>query len=330
MDGTESSEVLIRNLLQATYCGDFFEQAEESQIRAKYRQCAKVIHPDICSDPKAQEAFEKLQKLYGRALECIRLGCWDETDILRLPGKPKIRYRHSLWFELGKRYVTDDQVIWVLDSGKEKYLKRYIHTELTYKDDKMAAVYTKRMPVITDFTDQAIFLKKDPKEFPMDLFLLAYGDKLTARDIAWMISRMCDLLCFLHFQGLTLNGIEPENLFINPDTHTISIYGGWWYATKIGQKMIGVSKNIYNIMPFSARNTKLADPTTDIESVRVLFQQVCKGKSLPKPIEKWLNAGSLETPIEEYKRWNEALDKSWGQRKFMVFSANADEIYSQK
>lgn len=323
------AKALIDQILQAKYCGDFFEEGTESSIRSKFRECAKLVHPDVCSDPRAEEAFNHLAKLNDRAMECIRLGCWDETDMLRLPGKPKIRYRHSIWFELGKRYVTDDQVIWVLDSDKEKYLKRYVHAELTYKDGKMAAMYTKRMPVVTDFTNQAIFLKKDPKEFPMDLFLSAYGDKLTARDIAWMISRMCDLLCFLHFQGLTLNGIEPENLFINPDTHTISIYGGWWYATKIGQKMIGVSKNIYNIMPFDIRNTKIASPATDIESVRIMFHRICEGKDIPKPINNWLNAGSLENPIEEYERWNEALDKSWGQRKFMVFSANADEIYSQ-
>ena len=323
------AKALIDQILQAKYCGDFFEEGTENSIRSRFRECAKLVHPDVCSDPRAEEAFNHLAKLNDRAMECLKLGVWDETDMLRLPGKPKIRYKHSLWFELGKRFVTDDRVIWVLDLDKNKYLKRFIHTEFTYRDDKMLKMYRNRIPVVEDHDDQAIFLKKDPKEFPMDLFLSAYGDKLTARDIAWMISRMCDLLCFLHFHGLTLNGIEPENLFINPDLHSIHIYGGWWYATKIGQKMIGVSKNIYNIMPFDIRNTKIASPATDIESVRIMFQRICEGKDIPKPMNKWLNAGSLENPIEEYERWNEALDKSWGKRKFMVFSANADEIYSQ-
>lgn len=321
---------MINKILNTVYCGDLFEE-DEKKIREKYRELVKQVHPDVCSDPRAPEAFENLQHLYNRALNCIRLGCWDEKDVLRLPGKDKkIHYLHSKSFELGKRFVTDNQVIWVFDSGKKQYLERFIHIELAYKDDRMAKVYSKKMPVVEEFTDQAVFLRRDPREFPMDLFLSAYRDRLTAKDIAWMISRMCDLLCFLNINKLVLNGVTPENLFINTDTHSISIYGGWWYAAHIGEKMTGVSKAVFDIMPFSVRNTKLASPITDIESMRIMFQRICKGKELPEPFRKWLEAGSLDEPIREYERWNETLDKSWGQRRFIEFKAEADEIYAQE
>ncbi|MDT3386729.1 MAG: J domain-containing protein [Bacteroidota bacterium] len=319
---------MIEKILNTVYCGDLFEE-DEKKIREKYRELVKQIHPDVCSDPHAQEAFANLKRLYNRALECIHLGCWDETDTLRLPGRAKIHYLHSKPFELGKRFVTDNQVIWVFDSTKDKYFKQYMHTKLTYKDKRMETIYREKMPVVEDFQDRAIFVKRDPREFPMDLFLLAYQKKLTARDIAWMVSRMCDLLCFLNFNKIAINAITPENLFINADTHSISIYGGWWYSAKIGEKMTGVSKSIFDIMPFSVRSSKLSSPITDVEGMRIMFQRICKDKELPDPFKKWLEAGSLDDPIQEYERWNEALDKSWGKRQFMKFEAKADEIYSQ-
>lgn len=319
---------MIEKILHTVYCGDLFEE-DEKKIREKYRELVKKIHPDVCKDPRAQEAFSNLQRLYDRAIDCIRLGCWDETDTLQLPGRAKIHYLHSKPFELGKRFVTDNELIWVFDSTKEKYLKQYIQTELTYKDKRMATIYQEKMPVVEDFSDRAIFVKRDPREFPMDLFLSAYQKKLTARDIAWMVSRMCDLLCFLNFNKIVLNAITPENLFINADTHSISIYGGWWYSAQIGEKMTGVSKSIFDIMPFSVRNSKLSSPITDIESMRIMFQRICKDKEIPDPFKKWLEAGSLDDPIQEYERWNEALDKSWGKRRFVEFEIKADEIYSQ-
>lgn len=323
---------LIQDILEAKYCGDLFDEKPENDLKADYRNFAKQIHPDICKDPRAEEAFSKLKQLYARAIKCVELGTWDERNVVKLPGIGKIYYRDSKLFELGNRYVTNDQVIYVFDPDKGRYLKNYVdHVNcLRFPNQEMDRIYRPKLPVIQKRTDRALFIKKDPREFPMDLFLSAYKDKLTGKDIAWMISRMCDFLCYLQYNDLfVLNGFIPENLFINPDKHSISIYGGWWYCTKSGQKMIGTCREIYDIMPLSNRNTKMATTFTDVESIRVMFQKICAGKDIPEPIKKWLNAGSLVNPLDEYHRWDEALNKAYGERKFIVFSANADEIYLQ-
>ena len=87
-------------------------------------------------------------------------------------------------------------------------------------------------------------------------------------------------------------------------------------------------------MPTSAKTSKKATPITDMECVRDIFINIVKDyfdptKCVPLQIEKWINAGSTSDPISEYERWNQVLDKAYGQRKFQVFSANADEIYSK-
>jgi hypothetical protein len=203
----------------------------------------------------------------------------------------------------------------------------------------MKATYVHRMPHVKIWSrhislDRSyIAVSKEPNEYPMDLFLKAYQERLTWKDIAWMISRMIDLCCFLNVNNLVLNGFAEENLFINPDNHSIHIYGGWWYAGEAGTKdMIGTCNAVYSVMTSKNKTDHINDPLTDIESIRTISRRLIEGKAdIPEPLMKWINAGSSNDPIEEYSRWNNALDDGrTGPRHFTVFNAKPEEIYTQK
>ena len=327
----DKASTMINKVLAANYCGDLFDN-NEALIKEKYRLFAKVIHPDICHEQGAVEAFTKLNNLYYRALDDIKNGVWEENEVLWIPGNPKgIKYLNRKKFELGWRYVTQDSVIYIFDPGKEKYRDRFVTMarRIQYDDSKMLDKYKPKMPIIKETTPSAIYVNRLlSDDYPMDSFISAYGWSLTGRDIAWMISRMCDLLCFLHHNNIVMNSIKPENLFINPNLHTISIYGGWWYSTFSGEKLLGTTKDIYELMPMTARTNKVSDPVTDAESVRIIFRKLINGKKdIPKPIADWINAGSLGNPYEEFKRWDQALNEAYGVRKFQILTVNPDEIY---
>lgn len=324
---------IIDKLLKAEHCGDIFDRNQD-KVKNQYRSYVRVIHPDICNEPDANTAFQKLSALYSKAINLLKDGKWDQANTLYLEGFNGIQYLDCKGFDLGTRYITEDEVIYVFDDNKkDKYLTQFMDMvrKIRYSDNRMRDKYKYRVPYknLGIANGKAVLFKRDPREFPMDLFLSAYGDKLDGKDIAWMISRMCDLMCFLGYNNIVLNGVIPENLFINPDQHTMHIYGGWWYAAREGSKMTGVSRDVYNMMPNSARTDGTATRITDMECIRKMFRDICKGKDIPKPVTEWLNAGSMNDPIEEYARWNEALDKAYGTRKFKVFSADADKIYTQ-
>ena len=326
-------ENTIDLILKSVYGGDFFER-DERKIRQKFRDAAKTIHPDICSDPRATEAFERLTKLYDQALKDIRSGNWSESNIVRLPGFGAIRYRHSMWTEFGARYVTNDRVIWTFDSDKKKYKQLFLDGLRLINwgrySKKLSDGHKKQIGAIERATDRAIAIKKDIDEYPLDLFLAVYQDKLDGRDIAWMISRMCSLACFLKISGIVHNGLEPTNLFISPKNHTISILGGWQYAVNSGQKMTGVSREIFDLMPFSVKTNGIATSETDIESIRRMFQKIVQDKDdIPVPMMDWIMKGSCDDALHEFVLWDEAIKKAYGVRKFKVFSADADKIYSQ-
>ena len=53
---------IIREVMAATFCGDIFER-NEAKIKEKYREYAKIIHPDLCKENLAEVAFQRLSKL---------------------------------------------------------------------------------------------------------------------------------------------------------------------------------------------------------------------------------------------------------------------------
>lgn len=332
---------LLTKILSANTCGDIFRKGSLSEIRDQYYEIAKSIHPDICSLPEAEKAFSILTRLRNDALTHIKNGTWGKTGQLFLNDTYTIDYRNEKPFEFGTRYSGMDQIVFAFDQDKEKWANLFqqkIHA-FSFLDKAMTGMYKDRIPriektITMNDKRRVIILKKNPNEYPMDLFLSAYRGKIGGRDIAWMISRMVDLCCLLYVNGFVHNGIEVENLYICPKDHYICLYGGWQYATRIGEKMTGAKKSVYDLMPTSAKTSKKATPITDMECVRDIFINVVKDycdptKCVPLQIEKWINAGSTSDPISEYEHWNQVLDKAYGQRKFQVFSANADEIYSK-
>lgn len=331
---------LLTKILNAKTCGDIFEKDSLTGIRSQYYEMAKNIHPDVCTLPGAETAFAILTRLRDDAMSHAKTGTWDKTGQLYLSNSQIISYRNSKPFEFGTRYSGMDKIAYVFDSGKEKWAHRFTQnvSDFSFLDKSMKSAYKDRIPNIegtkTNDGKTVIVLKKKPLEYPMDLFFSAYRGKIGGRDIAWMISRMVDLCCLLYVNELTHNGIAIENLYICPKDHYICLYGGWQYAARIGDKMIGTTKLVYNLMPTSAKTTKIATPITDMECVRNIFRNVVKDycdpvQHIPSQIKKWIDAGSTDDPIYEYERWNQALDKAYGERVFQIFSANADEIYSK-
>lgn len=332
----------IQKVLNAKVPRDIFPP-ETDGIRKAYHEYAKLIHPDICKEPNAQDAFLQLKEFYEYALQC------PSTDMSKPFYGQKMLIRKALdvsAFELGARYVTDNKVFWIFDAGKEKFrdnckhIVEGMHLRLqSIGNIRLLDYYLPLVPDIRDtFTTRetgrlGIVVAKKPGEYPMDLFLKAYRDRLGGRDIAWIISRMIDLCCFLRWGGypVVLNGFTEKNLFICPEKHSIHIYGGWWYATLLGERMIGTSREVYSLMSAQTKADMLATPLTDMECVRAISRRITEGKTdIPEPILKWIGKVSRENPIAEKYDWEKVLTDSYGQRKFIEFKADPNDIYTQK
>lgn len=334
-------------ILKSNKCGDLFERNIDS-IKAEYRALAKLYHPDINKSSEAQEVFAKVNLLYDRALELIAKGDWEVSNLITIKSKScminNYKYLSEKVFELGKFYICRERLVYVLDSKNKKYYDNaiYMVKNLHYADTNMEKEFSRYFPIIEDTFETVegnwcIVLQKSEDVFLLEDLLNQQGGKLAEKHTAWVISRLCNICCYLNYQGIVHNGISLSNCFVSPKYHTILLLGGWWYAVEQGEKMIGTQKAIFDIMPLKDKNEKISSYRTDLESVKLIGKQLLnnlslltkKGEieSIPDSMKEWLRKGASDKAVEEFTSWNVALDRAWGERKFIVLNVTESDIY---
>ncbi len=336
-----------KEILAIEKCGDLFPYGED-KVREKYKELAKEWHPDSSSHPDSFDVFAKIAELYQCAIELLRNGQWEKTGYLlisRKDGKKiEVNYDTSFHFELGTCYVTRTKIVYILDSDKEKFYRNAVSRikGLRYQDKKMEEELARVLPVIyqtfqTNDGSYGIVLDKGKDVYPLKNVYEYYEGHMDHRHVAWIISRLCNLTCYLNFSRLVHNGIHLNNCFISPESHAVFLPGGWWYAAEEGEAMIGTTKDIFSIMPVGAKSTGKSSPVTDLEAVKLLGRQLlgetnCRKLSLdasvPKPFVDFLTGGSGSQSFEEFAKWDRALMDSYGRRKFIPMEIQ--NIYDRK
>ena len=329
----------LLRILEAKTCGDLFTN-DSTKAKAEYRTMAKAIHPDVCKDERANEAMEKLNGLYKQATECFASHTWTESNRMvlseRLGKTISIRYRAKTEFELGTRYVCDLAVCYVFKPEAKRFADNAVKQikSLKYRDERMKKEIARFMPTIridTDLTDgsRVLVLSKPEDVLPLDLVIKECSDLIDARQAAWMISRLCNLSCYLSTCGMSHNGLTPANLFISPACHSVMLLGGWWYAVPIGEKMLGTTQDIFKNMPTVTKTSKCGHQTTDFEAIKAVGRTLTKGKTVPDAMDRWLNAGSPDNAIKLFTQWDKALDQAFGKRKFVKLDIDPAQIYKE-
>ena len=335
------------DLLSVTKCGDLFPYGED-EVKSKYKKLVKEWHPDTNNNPDAINVFTKITALYNKALELLEKGQWEKTNYILISKnngkKIALNYDTYFDFELGTCYVSKTKIVYILRSDKEKYYDNAILriNNLRYKDNRMKDDLSRFLPKIyqtfkTTNGEYGIVFDKAENVYPLKNVYEYFGERIDDRHVAWIISRLCNLTCYLKFSGLVHNGININNCFVSPKDHSILLIGGWWYTTKEEENMIGTTKDIFSIMSVSSKGSKKSSSLTDLESVKLLGRQLlgetnCRklslDRSIPKPFINFLVGGSGNDSYEEFAKWDKALEASYGKRKFI--NMEIKNLYERK
>ncbi len=166
--------------------------------------------------------------------------------------------------------------------------------------------------------------------------LLYYKGHMPERHAAWIMSTLHNLLCYFEHAGLTHNDISPDTYYISPLYHSGALLGGWWYATEAGNRINKLNARSYGLLPPDAKVDRTADPRLDGELVRATGREMLgdiTGVNLesmhaaPKAMIDWLRFVSTGDAIEDYERWGNVLQDSFGPRKFVQMKLTADDLY---
>jgi hypothetical protein len=330
---------LIDKILgEKTLYGDLFPH-DNIKIPLEYKRMCKLIHPDVCHDPRATDAFAKLQEFYNLASKALSSGMWEATNYVEFKtttGKTlQLKYMYHGIFEIGEYFVCSKHIVYLFDFSKKKYYNNYINQieNLKYADGEMKKMFQPLFPTVIaehDTVDNKhiIVVSKTEDVYPLRCVLdNFYKGDIPDTHLAWMVSRMMNIACYLKYNKQVHNGINIDNMFVSLQYHTILLIGGWWYAVDEDAKMIGTTKEIYSIMPPKVKADKNACSVTDVESVKA-FGRKYLADSAPQAFKNFVNSGSKDDSMAEMEKWDDALIESFGKRKFIKIEATNKQIYN--
>ena len=318
------------------------------EAKQTYIELMKIYHPDLHKgDNSYIEVTSKINSLYKEAIEELENGRWIEPNFIKLKGNNNknysMKFKISHEFELGNMYVGNNSIMYLLDAENSDLIENALNVlkNLKYENEEMKKEFKKYLPkVITTFETKdekmGLVIEKDEELICLKDIWMYFNKKMDARSVTWILSSLYNIACFLNYNEIAHNGITINNYLICPKNHSGALLGGWWYSKKLKEKMIGVSSELYDVMPHSVKDSKESSAILDLEGIRLIGRtllgdesgiQLAFDKEIPKPLSSWLREISVSNPFEEYSRWNDVIIKSFGERKFIEMKIDKEKLY---
>lgn len=324
-----------------------FSSAENAEKEA--RVFFKQWHPDYCPDPRAGDVFHWLRTLAAAAERKIGQGLWETPGLLHLTStagdKFKMRYARKVTVDVGTMFVGRKFVGFDIPSDNRDLLENAQRqlAALTYANDAMRGEFARYFPdvarTIETPTGAFMLLNKTPDVLLLQDVLAHYKDKMPARHVAWVISRLLNIACYLEVQGkVSHNAIGPDTVFISPAHHSACLLGGWWFAAGLGAPLKAASPRMLQCAPPDVLQKKVGDRRTDMEMIQALGRELlgdatgvrlATDSTVPAALVDWLQISTHQSAVATYRDWQErVLMDAFGERKFVRMDIAHETLYA--
>ncbi|MGZ8924471.1 MAG: hypothetical protein ACXW2E_01175 [Nitrososphaeraceae archaeon] len=310
-------------------------------------------HPDKSKDSRATEVFIHLSSLIKDAKEKIHSNAWNGPNELIFtnidPATENKTYSFSYLkyhnIQIGKMYIAKKYLMYVIDADYEDLYNNYLYmiSKVSYNDKKMEDQFKPQLPkliinlksdigfvIIVEKTEDLVLLK--------DLIDYMPDNKLDPKHVAWIMSTLCNLACFLELNNIAHNAITSSTFWVTPKYHSGVLLGGWWYARSNNTKLLALPADVIPLLSSNIKEDKKAKTVYDrmlIKSIGIeclgdstkLGSMLLKDPNIPKPFISWLKNPSNGSAVDEYKKWCSSRDLSFGERKFIHLDVDINQIY---
>jgi hypothetical protein len=314
--------------------------------KSEYRALGLYWHPDRNTDPQSQRIFQHITELYKKAKELLETNRWRGAGTLELERGGHVFRRVSYYrivpFELGEMYVAEREVVYSvklefgdLFENAQKYLARF-----GYADSAMKREIERCLPPKPEYytaADRLLMLVRKSEDLVLLDDLRDYlGGEIAPRHVGWIQNTLHNLSCYFSYAGLAHNDISPHTYFVSPTFHTGALLGGWWYASREGEKMKALPERTIRLAPADVIRGKRADRRTDLELIRATGRELLGdplgarlklNKKIPAAFVRWFNGATTGDALLDYKLWNEVLRESFAAPRFVKLEAPASAIY---
>ena len=321
---------------------------ERDDLKRQYRQLLKQWHPDVNASPRASEAVVKIGCLYEKAVAKDSAGLWERPNYRLFIGNDNIKreifFRVKRSFELGEILIGDTTVTYLLN---EEYQDLYqnakeMMSQIRFADEAMKKTIEpftphlkasfSTLPSIERPTQHVLVFIKKKSELLLSDVINHFNQELDLKHAAWILSCLYNLSCWIAWSKISHQSLSPENIFISPEDHSVSVIGGWWYAKSFGERIRFIPGRTAMVLPSDVLRNKIADPRTDLTLIRRIGREMLgdlpgRSSGAPKSLLTWLHGATAGDAFAEYKTWSTVREATLGPRKFTPLVLSAEDLY---
>jgi len=322
----------------------------KDSFRYQFMRLRKKWHPDTSTIDNAESVFKHLMDLAETAKGKIATDSWaGEASITFSTHDHKtfrFRYKTMREFEMGKMYIGDNTLMYVIDKDQEDLFDNGIKMirQIKYPNNKLETEFKRLFPKVklidkkTSIGLVAVFEKPEGTVLLQDLIDYMPDNRIDPKHVAWITSSLYNIATFLDHVGICHNSILPTTVFVDPKNHAAFLLGGWWFAVKTGSKLKAIPRELLKVLPNKVFDEKVANTAYDRQAVKgvaigclgdptLVGMSLLSRKDVPNPMLNWIRSPSGPDAVSEYGGWEKTLEKSFGKRKFIAFDVNINDIY---
>lgn len=326
----------------------FFAGPDAAAIKKAVQSLSMKWHPDRNKHPQAEAVFDRVQKLAAAATDKLDRGTWEIPGLHqfsdRSGSKFELKYVSKLDVDVGTMYVGRTNVGFDIPMDNLDLLENAERriADLSYANDAMRAEFARYFPSVAKKvetpTGAVLVLSKTKDVLLLADVLRHYKGKMPPRHVAWVISRLLNIACYLERQGrLAHNAISPETVFISPQHHSVCLLGGWWFSVGLGEKLLAAPQRMVLAAPPDVLQKKVGDRRTDMEMVKALGRELlgdatgmrlAGDSAVPRALADWLQLSHDQSAVDTYRDWQErVLIDAFGPRKFVEMHLTHETLY---
>ncbi len=180
---------LLKKVQYSTKATDVFTHLS---YKKEYLNYIKQLHPDICRMDGATEAVEKLNT-YRKHMEVL----------------------HTVTDDAGTLHNQGNQTF--IQRGEPALLRQSWenYQQLMQFSDEASLHFRKYLPVSMNLSGDMLVSTTSHQAVPLTHLTLPQ------EHVSWVVSRMLELVGWLHQIGFTHAGINPDSIAVLPETHGI-------------------------------------------------------------------------------------------------------------
>lgn len=226
-----SLQALIEKIRRARFLVDVVGL---SDARRQYRAAARLLHPDRCLLPEAADALRRLNEL-RKAYEKGNIFEDDAGPIRASPGKLFFSGEQALLEASHRNFLK----LKALGSPAALHFHRYLPESMALSATGLSAA------------------------FPLRIVPLS-GLELPQEHVNWILSRLLEVCAWLAQEGFVHGGVNPESVFVAPETHGI-LLGSFYHLASRGGMARTISARYRHWYPPGLFKSKRAEALTDLE-----------------------------------------------------------------